>query len=80
MNPVLMEMNAQARMAEMRRASAMRVGRGQGHAGDTPLESQAPMATAWTRRPAAARRTIGWFLVRVGLRLALSRPFAASAR
>jgi hypothetical protein len=76
MNPTLMEMVAQARVTEMRQAGSARCGRAWEGAGGMPAEGRARAVPA---RP-AARRAIGWFLVRLGLRLALSRPFAASAR
>ena len=79
MNSALM-MIAKAKMAETRETAASRSGRAWEHAGGLPVKTLAPAMTTGTRRPTATRRTIGWFLVRIGLRLALPRSFAASAR
>ena len=79
MNLALMTI-AQAKMAENRETAVARSCRVWEHAGGLPPETWAPAVMTGTRRPTAARRTIGWFLVRIGLRLALPRSFAASAR
>jgi hypothetical protein len=78
MNSALMTI-ARAKMAETR-GTAAQSGRAWVHAGDLPVKALAPVMTTGAHRPTAARRTIGWFLVRIGLRLALPRSFAASAR
>ena len=79
MNPALMETIAQTRITEMRRTAATRSGRPE-YAGRIPAETPAKAVTPGTHGPAAARQTLGLFLVRVGLRLALPRGLAASAR
>jgi hypothetical protein len=83
MNPALMEMVAQAKSSERRSAAATRSARlwGAASAGASASdEIQAWTLRSGTDRSIAARRTIGWFLVRLGLRLALPRPGTASAR
>jgi len=79
MNPAMIERMAQARMDDMQRVVAPRTDRTR-----RPTLERAPgSGPGWVLigagRPVAARRAIGWFLVRVGLRLALSRPHSASA-
>jgi hypothetical protein len=79
MNPAMMEQVAQARMDDMQRVVAPRPDRARR---TTPNRATGPgpgWALIGAGRPVAARRAIGWFLVRVGLRLALSRPHSASA-
>jgi len=74
MNPTLLEMMARTRISEIRRA-ATRPDGARGHV------DAMPAGTTWTvagTHGSATRQTIGWFLVRVGLRLARPRP--ASAR
>jgi hypothetical protein len=78
MNPALMEKIAQTKGAEMRRTAATRIDPAWEHASGTPAKTWGPAIT--TGILPAARRTTGWFLVRVGLRLAMPRPRAASAR
>jgi hypothetical protein len=78
MNPVVAEMVAHTRMADLQRAAEAPSAfsrRGGTTAG--PVRSRQSRAQAG---PEAARRAIGWFLVGVGLRLALPRPRSASAR
>jgi hypothetical protein len=79
MNPAMMERVAQARMGDMRRVVAPRTGRARRTALDLPAGPGLGWAQIGAAHPAAARREIGWFLVRVGLRLALCRPRSASA-
>jgi hypothetical protein len=75
MNPAMVEMVARARVAEMRLAAAGRSRapwwRDTGHS--RQLRPPAARRTV-SIRPATPRRAIGWFLVSVGLRLALPRP------
>lgn len=79
LNPALVEMAARDRIAEMQRAGAKRgLGTGSYPAADTTA-SQAPRLTRHARR-ADLQRAIGWFLVSVGLRLALPRTRAGSGR
>jgi hypothetical protein len=80
MNPALLEMIAQARTVEIRRTTTMESPRVSEYSDRSAAGIRAPRVTAGTRRPAAARRTIGWFLIRVGFHLALPRPHAASVR
>jgi hypothetical protein len=78
-NSPMMGAVAQTRITDLRREAAMR-----------SLSHRATVGRrggthrAWTRHTGAtrtieARRAIGWFLVSVGLRLALHRPGSASA-
>jgi hypothetical protein len=73
MNPTLAEMVIQSRMADVQRAA---VPRPEGNRG--PVWRNAVMARwvsdsahSGTVRTTGLRRATGWFLVRVGLRLAL---------
>jgi hypothetical protein len=69
-HPAMMDKVAQARITDMRQAASRRAA-GRAHAvGSVRSLGMAPGAEA---RPAAARRAIGWFLVGVGLRLAVPR-------
>jgi hypothetical protein len=79
MNPALTEMMAQTRMADMRRAAPTRL-TSRRVASANPAGANLLPELRLTARPAAARRAIGWFLVGVGLRLAVSQPRSASAR
>jgi hypothetical protein len=77
-NPTLTQMVAQTRMTDMRRAAARTsdgTRRSRSGVGTRPLPSQTGAAC-----PAEVRRAIGWFLVGVGLRLAVPRTRPASAR
>ena len=80
MNPVVAEMVAQTRMADMQRAA--RAPSAFSRRGTTvgPARTRQPRAHGGAAGPEAVRHAIGWFLVGVGLRLALPRPRSASAR
>lgn len=80
LNPALVEMAARDRIAEMQRASTKRsLGTGPHLAADTTI-SQTPLVPVRHARRADLQRAIGWFLVSVGLRLALPRIRAGSRR
>lgn len=80
LNPALVEMQARDRISEMRRVGATR------SSGTRPCPTVGvTMARAFARPIADARRSeprraLGWFLVSVGLRLAVPRPRSGSAR
>jgi hypothetical protein len=75
MNPAMMEVMAQTRMTGMRQAAADRSRRTwQPVTGGGTCPSRAPTGPT---RPAEARRAVGWFLISVGLRLALPRTAPA---
>jgi hypothetical protein len=79
LNPALVQMVARDRIAEMHRAGAKRaLSTGSYPAADCTA-SQATRLTRHARR-ADLQRAIGWFLVSVGLRLALPRTRAGSGR
>jgi hypothetical protein len=69
-NPALTEMVAHTRMADMRRTAHRR-----SDGTLTGMRSRRALGGA-----ASPRRSVGWFLVSVGLRLALPHPRAASAQ
>jgi hypothetical protein len=78
LNPAFAEMEARDRIAERHRATTKRGSRG------CPArdETEDPTARPSVRRARRAnpQRAIGWFLVSVGLRLALPRSRAGSSR
>jgi hypothetical protein len=76
MNPRMMEIVAEAKMADLRRAAAKQTG-GTRHAleaGISPTLLKARMNV-----PGTARRSIGWFLVSFGMRLVRSGQHPMSA-
>ncbi len=76
----LAEMMAQDRVAELRRAGVMgSLGTRGRTAADRISSQKAPVAIRRSHLT-GPRRAIGWFLVSVGLRLALSPTRARSAR
>jgi hypothetical protein len=80
LNPALLEMAARDRTAELRRAGTQRsLGARSNHAADTakPHTTRLSMRHPRTAHP---QQAIGWFLVSVGLRLALSRARTSSGR
>jgi hypothetical protein len=80
LNPALAEMVATDRIRELERGAARRSLRARSSA---PAETAAPQASSGSLRHAHlanSQRTIGWFLVSVGLRLALPRTRAGSVR
>jgi hypothetical protein len=80
MNPATMERVVQTRIIEMRRAAAKRPFGGRRPVARRTAGTRRPLAQSGVAFPAAPRRAVGWFLVRVGLRLALPRPRSASAQ
>jgi hypothetical protein len=79
LNPALMEMAARDRIAELQRAGAERtLSSGSYRAADITA-SQTPHLTRHARRT-DLQRAIGWFLVSVGLRLAVPRTRVGSGR
>ena len=77
MNPAMVEMVAQARVVEMRQAAARRSPGARRLEADRARRTRTPAEKTISMRPAAPRRAIGWFLISVGLRLALPRPNAS---
>ena len=77
MNPAMVEMVARARVVEMRQAAAKRSPSGRRLHADGARRTRRPAARSVSIRPAAPRRAVGWFLISVGLRLALPRPNAS---
>ena len=77
-NPALIELMAQDRATELRTAAVNRSRRSAAPTGitarPTPSRSSRPV------RLANPQRAIGWFLVSVGLRLAMPRTPTGSAR
>jgi hypothetical protein len=69
-HPAMMDRVAQARMSDMRQAASRRA---VGRAHSFSSARSGGMALGAKVRPTAARRAIGWFLVGVGLRLAVPR-------
>jgi hypothetical protein len=78
LNPALLEMAARDRIAEMHRAAAKRPGGARCDRADTGWCHTAPIS----RHPRLAnrQRAIGWFLISVGLRLAVPRARTGSGR
>jgi hypothetical protein len=80
LNPALAEMMASDRIMELRGAATKRSLRARA---SVRAETAAPQALSRSVRHdhlANSQRAIGWFLVSVGLRLALPRTRAGSAR
>ena len=78
MNPEMMKLVAEARMSEMR-AAASRSGRTR-HPSSRHSVGGGPMPPqVASNGPGAARRSVGWFLVSVGMRLAVSGKHPVSA-
>lgn len=78
-NPALLEMAAQDRTNEMRRARTRRLADMRAHAGG-PAGAHGPVSAHRVHGRANPQRAIGWFLVSVGLRLALPPARAGSLR
>jgi hypothetical protein len=80
LNSALAEMVARDRIAEMHRTAARRSFDSRGYRAMD--ETKAPTVQLSVRRAHRPnpRRAVGWFLVSVGLRLALPRPRAGSTR
>jgi hypothetical protein len=80
LNPALLEMAARDRTAELQRASTRRsLGARSNHAVDAARPHTARLSLRHARA-AHPQQAIGWFLVSVGLRLALSRTRTSSGR
>jgi hypothetical protein len=80
LNPALVEMQARDRIAEMRRVGATR---SSGRSSYPTVDNSRARTFAWSipaARRTETRRALGWFLVSVGLRLAVPRPRGGSAR
>jgi hypothetical protein len=80
MNPVVAEMVAHTRMADLQRAAVAPSAFSRRRTAVGSVTTRRPRAQAGAAGPETARRAIGWFIVGVGLRLALPRPRSASAR
>jgi hypothetical protein len=80
MNPTLIEMMARDRIAELQRSGAKRPGGARCYTVADRTKSHTAVAPIRRYRQASPRRAMGWFLVRVGLRLALPRARARSVR
>ena len=81
LNPALVEMQARDRISEMRRVGATRSSGMSSY--PTVGNTRATRAFVWSlpaARRTEPRRALGWFLVSVGLRLAVPRPRGGSAR
>jgi hypothetical protein len=73
MNPTMMTMVARDRVAGMQQAAAKPVG--PGWLGDAQVQPvRTPRGRTLSIHRAAPRRAIGWFLISLGLHLALPRP------
>jgi hypothetical protein len=79
MNPALTEMMAQTRMADMRQGAISRRTNSRG-ATVRPRGADASPLRHGAVPHAAVRQAIGWFLVGVGLRLAVPRPRPVATR
>ncbi len=79
MNPFVAEMMVQSRMADLQRAAIAPSALSRRGTTVRPVSTRGPRAQVGAARPDAARRAVGWFLVSVGLRLALPRRRSASA-
>jgi hypothetical protein len=80
LNPVLAELAARDRIAELRRASAKRSLGAQSRLDADLSGSERPLVSIRDARRSRPQRALGWFLVSVGLRLALPRTRAGSGR
>jgi len=79
-NPALTEMMARDRIAELQRADAKRSTRSRSSVPGAITSSPRPPVSVRPGRLANSQRAIGWFLVSVGLRLALPRAGSGAAR
>lgn len=80
LNPALAEMAVRDRIDELQRARAKRSFGTQSYLAADTTRSQTPGSPARHARRAHSRRAIGWFLVSLGLRIALPRRRAGSSR
>lgn len=80
LNPALAEMMANDRITQLQAAAAERSSSARA---SVRAETAAPPASSRSIRHAHltnSQRAVGWFLVSLGLRLALARPRTGSAR
>jgi hypothetical protein len=77
-NPTLTQMVAQTRMTDMRRAAARTSDSTRVRSTRSAVGTRRLLSPTLAACPTAARRAIGWFLVGLGLRLAVPRPRPAS--
>ena len=77
LHPAMAEMAARARTAEIQQTAA-----GRSLGSEAYIAPEGTVAALSTRRGGRAnpQRAVGWFLVSVGLRLAMPRPRAGSTR
>jgi len=80
LNPLWAEIAVRDRIAELRRASAKRSPGERAYLDTDTSRSVAPRWSTRRARQAHPQRAIGWFLVSVGLRLALPKARGGSAR
>jgi hypothetical protein len=80
LNPALTAMMVGDRIAELQRADAKRSTRSRSSVPVAVRSSPRPPVSVRPARLANRQQAIGWFLVSVGLRLALPRAGAGSAR
>ena len=80
LNPALAEMAARDRNAELLRAAPKRSLDSRGYRATEERETPTARPSVRRARRANPQRAVGWFLVSVGLRLALPRTQAASTR
>jgi hypothetical protein len=80
LNPALAAMMTGERIAELQRADTRRSTRPRSSGPVAVTSSSRPPVSVRPPRLANRQQAIGWFLVSVGLRLALPRAGAGSAR
>lgn len=80
LNPTMIEMLAQDRITDLRRGAANRSCVARSNVALVTVGSQTLPGPSRQAHLANPRRAIGWFLVSVGLRLALARTPPGSAR
>jgi hypothetical protein len=80
LNPVLTEMAARERIAQMRRAGAKRAPGSRAYLDTGGTDASAVGPSARPARRGNPQQAVGWFLVSVGLHLALPRSRPGSTR
>jgi hypothetical protein len=80
LNPALAEMAATERIAALRAAAAKRSSRPRRSIPTETTARHAPRRSGRFGHLADAQRAIGWFLISLGLRLAVPRTRTGSAR
>jgi hypothetical protein len=78
-NPASLELAARDRIAEIQRTAAKRSLGTRSHLAAATTNTETPTSSRHARR-ANPQRAVGWFLVSVGLRLALPRARTGSGR